>query len=337
MKPLASGAEVSSTELRTALETCLRAGAAAGPRVTDLRRKPSAYATSFPLEEVHARLEDGRVLELLFKNVSPNALLPGAREAKPVFLRDPRREVTAYLEILSGAGLGTPACLGAVVDEERGRYWLFLEDVPGVELYQVGELETWRAVAAWLAGMHRTLGERLRRGDPPRHLLRHDAEYFRCWPVRARRFAPVAARRQIDGIVERYDRVVERLVRMPVTLLHGEFYASNVLVERSIGGLRICPVDWEMAALGPGLVDLAALVSGGWTEEERRELALAYHTARYGRGPAPSVEAFLTDLDHCRLHLAMQWLGWSPTWRPPREHEQDWLGEAVRVANRLGI
>ena len=40
-------------------------------------------------------------------------------------------------------------------------------------------------------------------------------------------------------------------------------------------------------------------------------------------------ETLSADLARCRLHLALQWLGWSPDWRPPPEHAHDWLGEAL--------
>ena len=101
----------------------------------------------------------------------------------------------------------------------------------------------------------------------------------------------------------------------------------------------MCPVDWEMAAVGPGLVDLAALTAGGWTADERTALALAYHAAlAQAGGPPPArEEEFLTALDYCRLHLAVQWSGWSSGWSPPAEHAQDWLGEALSLAEKLGL
>jgi aminoglycoside phosphotransferase (APT) family kinase protein len=147
----------------------------------------------------------------------------------------------------------------------------------------------------------------------------------------------------LEQLFVNYDRVVERLTALPVTFVHGEFYASNVLVhglaqEEEGEGLRVCPVDWEMAAVGPGLIDLAALTAGGWTADEREALALAYHAAfvpHENWPPAP--EAFLVALDYCRLHLAVQWLGWSPGWSPPPEHAQDWLDEALGLAEKLGL
>jgi len=124
---------------------------------------------------------------------------------------------------------------------------------------------------------------------------------------------------------------------MPVTFIHGEYYASNILVPETAGKIRICPVDWEMAALGPGLMDLAALTAGKWRDEERDLIALAYCQAVPENEKRAAQDEFLTDLDFCRLHLSLQWLGWSPDWKPPPEHSQDWLTEAIRLADKLGL
>jgi hypothetical protein len=42
-------------------------------------------------------------------------------------------------------------------------------------------------------------------------------------------------------------------------------------------------------------------------------------------------------LDHCRIHLAVQWLGWSRKWVAPPEHHRDWLVEAIELAERLSL
>ena len=132
--------------------------------------------------------------------------------------------------------------------------------------------------------------------------------------------------------------MVDRLITLPRTLIHGEFYASNILVHKAGDTLRVCPVDWEMAALGPGLIDLAALTAGKWTDPERDALALAYREALQANGSKVSgQDDFLTALDCCRLHLAVRWLGWSREWSPPPEHAQDWLREALCLADKLGL
>jgi thiamine kinase-like enzyme len=103
-------------------------------------------------------------------------------------------------------------------------------------------------------------------------------------------------------------------------------------VEEREDGVRIAPVDWEMAAIGPGLVDVAALTAG-WGPEQRRELVDAYRDEIGGDTETGMEEALACS----RLHLAMQWLGWSPGWSPPPEHRRDWLGEALRAAEELQL
>ena len=121
----------------------------------------------------------------------------------------------------------------------------------------------------------------------------------------------------------------------PRALIHGEFYASNVLV-RTDGAQQICAIDWEMTAVGPGVVDLAALTSGNWSEDDRRSVEEAYTDGlpeRLRREPSE----FAIDLACARLHLAVQWLGWAPGWSPPVEHAQDWLRIAQSAAAELAL
>ena len=80
----------------------------------------------------------------------------------------------------------------------------------------------------------------------------------------------------IDRLALKYDRVVARLLELPQSLIHGDFFASNILFDGSRSPPRIAPLDWELAAIGPCGLDLAALVAGRWNDDERRSMALAY-------------------------------------------------------------
>ena len=270
------------------------------------------YRSTYPIREV-AAIVDGRPRRALFKDLS-------AAGSKPDFLHDPLREIAAYVDVLGPGKVDAPACYAATPHPPG----LLLELVDGEPLWQVGDLRVWEQAARWLAELH---GRRLERRAA--RLPRYDAGYFRAWLPRARAFAPDA---RLDALVSSYERVVERLVSWPQVFVHGEFYPSNVLVEDG----RIRPVDWEMAGVGPGLLDLAALATG-WAEESRERLAHAYFEAC-----APPLHGggwgdVLDILEHCRLHLAVQWLGWSRDWSPPPEHAQDWLAEAGEAAARLGL
>jgi hypothetical protein len=68
---------------------------------------------------------------------------------------------------------------------------------------------------------------------------------------------------------------------------------------------------------------------GDWTDDDRVEIAGGYLET------APALHE--EDLDLCRLHVAVQRLGWSVGWQPPREHAHRWLEEAQGLSDRLGL
>jgi aminoglycoside phosphotransferase len=337
---------VESEELRRALEEALRESEGESQCIVELARRPSPYSSSYALEELDVRLADGRALSVLFKNLSWQTMLEDARHVKPKIIYDPLREIETYRKILVPHRLGSPHFYGAHVDREHGRYWLFIERVTGRKMRHVGEFEIWLDVARWLARMHTHFAvapETLRDAQP--HLLCYDADFYRLWIGRARALlqqedsgGAVAALENVNRLAERYERVVERLMSLPLTFVHGDFFASNVLVEENAWARRVCPVDWEMAGIGTGLIDLAALTAGSWSERERAELASAYYDALtpQGRWPPP-VDEFVSALNCCRLHLAVQLLGWAAKWSPPLDEAQDWLGEAQRLAKILNL
>lgn len=307
--------------------------------VASITRRPSEYRTSHVLEEIDIALENGEVLELVAKNVARGALTEVALQAKPAFLGNQMREIETYRRILNSTDMTSPQCYGASVDESSDHFWLFVERVAGVELYQIGELEIWQEVARWLASFHNRFDSEEAKATAriAAPLIEYDRDFFRTWRDRAMEYSsawPADARHKFCWIAERYEAVIERLTSLPSTVIHGEFYASNILIERKSTGVRVAPVDWELAAIGPGLIDLAALTAGSWSNADRISFAAAYHRARTRNG---SLDDLLTDLAFCRLHLAVQWLGWSPQWTPPREHAHDWLGEAVRLTEELRL
>ena len=275
----------SDTELVRALPGALR-----------VRRRPYAYATSCPLTELQVDYP-GRQARLLLKEYP-------ARATRPTGDHDDAREIEAYRRLLGPAGIG-PAL------HASGPDWLVLDLIEGVELWQVGELPRWEGVATWLGALHRRFtGHEIElRAAVPRLL---DERAYARWLERA------ASR--LDGVLDLAvcRAALTELAALPRTLVHGEFYPSNVLV----AGDRVVPIDWETAGVGPGVLDLAALLTG-WDEDAAQRLVRAY-------GGADE-----RALDCARLALALRWLGSAPEWTPPAEHRYDWLGEARAAAGRL--
>ncbi len=342
IQPIIDGAE-----LHRALEELLCHFFAKEVHIERLDRRVSEYCSSFIIEELDVALDDGTTHALVLKDLSPAALTEGAGHVKPAFFYEPLREIETYRRVLASHQLGTATCYGAVVDHERQRYWLFLERVPPGLLWQQGDLEIWKDAARWLAGMHTFLVPETQRRESAHlaHLLTYDREFYWRWMQRAATFVcegDTSADRQAASAIRKlescYEKVVERLVALPVTVIHGEFFASNVMIDTVGERRRVCPVDWEMAAVGPGKVDLAGLTSGGWSRAQKDAMALAYYEALPASRTAHyDCPTFLTDLEYCRLHQAVQWLGWSPHWSPPPEHAQDWLKEALDCAETLAL
>jgi Phosphotransferase enzyme family len=271
---------------------------AALPRATAVRRRPYRFATSCPLTELHVSYRHG-ASRMLLKEL-------GSRPSRTDSVDDPLREIGVYRDVLAPAGIG-PAL------HAYGADWIIVELVDGVELWQVRAVEGWEAVATWLGHHHRRfLGRTAELHAAGLFVL--DGSVLVSWVDRA---AP-HLRGWLDPAACRAS--LAELSSAAPTLVHGEFYPSNILV----AGDRVVPVDWETAAIGPGVLDLAALITG-WDSGVQKRLIEAY-------GDVDTVA-----LDRARLALALRWIGWQPGWTPPVEHRHDWRGEAIALAERLGL
>jgi aminoglycoside phosphotransferase (APT) family kinase protein len=325
---------VSTCELEKALRTGLVGDR---ERIEVRERRPMAYRSTFPLEELRVLRGDADEEWLVWKDLSRRGPTDPVWRVKAGFLHDPTREIAVYRDVLDPSGMSVPRYRGAFVDADCGRNWLFLERIRGEPLWQRDEVAVWRAAARWLARLHSSFAGGTT--GISRRLLRYDPHYFRLWLARARRFVRwpeslAAGHRDFDWLAARTLDALEWLSTQPATLVHGEFYPSNVMVETPSGRPRIRPVDWEMAGLGPGLLDLAALTSGAWSSTDREALTRAYREALPVE-MRPSAATLRRGVERCRLLLAVQWLGWSQDWTPPTHHAQDWLAVAVQLAADL--
>jgi aminoglycoside phosphotransferase (APT) family kinase protein len=284
--------------------------------VAEVDARPHPLQSSCALTEIDVGDSTGARHALLLKDPSCRS-----QEAGPQFLYDDRREFAAY-RALAGRGLALPRLLRASIDPGRGRCWLLLQRVEGVPLWQSGDPLAWCAAAEWLAELHalRPIPER-----PP--WLRYDRAFYGLWMERALAFAPAAG---LAGLEAVHASAIARLSAAPSVIVHGDYYPSNVLV-CSPHAPRACPLDLELAGIGPAALDLAALTAG--LREPLSASALGAYQARVGGGPAREE---LQELVWCaRLHLAIRWLGWMPRRRPPAHQQFDWAAEAHAAAGAL--
>jgi aminoglycoside phosphotransferase (APT) family kinase protein len=283
-----------------------------------VRVRPHPFQSSCALAEISASGPSGERRELLLKDLSRRSRHPG-----PARLYDERREVAVYRRLAREQGLDMPRLVGSDIDPGRDRYWLLIEQVEGIPLWQSSDPAAWREAAAWLAKLHEL--DKRPDGCP---WLRYDAEYYALWMPRAMAFAPHADLAALEDV---HARAVQRLTGAPAVVVHGDYYPSNVLV-RADRPPSVCPVDFELAGIGPTALDLAALTSG-----LGEELSTAVEDAYRARRRVTPERDELRLLVLCaRLHLAIRWLGWMPGWEPPEHQRFDWAAEARAAAAALG-
>ena len=317
--------ETLDADLGVGLDTAVRR--AAGPRaeVVNVHRAPSPYATVFPSEVVSVELASGERISIFVKHL-------GEEQRSHPDKRVREREVRVYGELLGDRGLPVPRFLGSSWNDATGRRELFLEYIDGWNLkYQ--ELRYWYAAARNLAQLHLAFalqGDRLLGRD---FLLRLDRDYLFGWAGRA-----VAAVSSLSAeLASRLQRTVDDLgvaadvlAEQPLTLVHNDLAPKNVIADTSTSPGRTCIVDWEMAGVGCGLMDLAHLTYGLPPREAERMFDL-YREELTGTGLVPSHEEGKRLLAACRLHGTLYRLAHADVWRLPLERVGEWIADSEKL------
>ena len=150
-------------------------------------------------------------------------------------------------------------------------------------------------------------------------LVRHDMRFFSAKAEAAldglSRVSPGWVDR-LATIVDRYDQVVEVMVAHPPTLIHGSFRPYHIIVSGESQSMRVCACDWERAAVGAPLYDLAYLTDGF----EAPTLDLMFEMYRQGAMGSgmyvPRQEEMRCVVNCFRLHKIVSSLAKAPSWMP---------------------
>src|SRR5262245_61153237 len=267
--------------------------------ITGIDRRRFDLATSYAAEVLSVRLDSGAAFQVFLKDFGTSVRpKDGPRQRR-------ERELCVYRELLQGAGLGTARYYGSVVDEPRGRLWLLLEFVDGTPVGYC-DLDYWPAAAEGLGRMHGAFArqeDRLRACD---FLLRHDGDFFWSKAELALKGVGQIAPHLVDrlaALVSRFAPVMAVMTGQPPTLVHGGCRPSNILVRVASDPSRVCILDWEEAAVGAPLVDVAYLLDGLQPPTLDRCLA-AYRRGAAEHGLAlPPPEPTRHLVDCFRLHM----------------------------------
>jgi hypothetical protein len=313
-------ASVPDRELLAVLRReALRHGLPAPMRIRE--RLPWIYQSTAAAEILECVLAGGAEWRVLWKHDLSLARDPGDSRCGVAY------ETQVYEHILAPGGYGPPRFLGAKQDDATGEDWLFEEFVAtGIRLSDF-PLDVARTAAGWLGQFHRTF--ELSPIVPRATFLRlFDGAWYRGWVERAAavieregRLTPRIAA-VLDGTCERLPELLEA----PTTLIHGEFYPQNILVDRA----TIRPVDWESAAVAAGEVDLATLTEG-WSSTDEAALVDRYRATRWpGSAPGGLDDRYQV----ARAYSACRRLGDRDRWTVEADR---YLGQLVDAAARLGL
>jgi len=290
-----------------------------------MRRQLNPYAATSPSEIVTCRFEDRTDLTVLCKYGATSPVHSyGHRGGAPY-------EVWVQENILPRLAVGTPIFYGAYTEGSRDRTWLIFEYlVRSARLHLTREPnKALVAAAGWIGRFHAAAANRLSSAEL-RRLKVYDAEYYRGWALRTSEFARHLHSRfpWLEPLCHAFYDFAQGLAERSTTIIHGEFYPKNVLVQ----GDRVAPVDWESTARGMGQIDLASLTER-WPPDVAAKCEHHYRLARWPDGAPPDLSS---ALDAARLYLQLRWLG-SDRQSTMRQSEM-WRFEVLkRIADRLGL
>jgi uncharacterized protein (DUF2461 family) len=244
--------------MRERLEPMIPTMLGVGEKIMDIRLSRFKLSTSYNTYLVTVRLINGDEFKVFLKDfgfsVRPKDSPKQRRE----------RELRVYRDLLAEAEIGAARYYGSISDESQGRFWLLLEFVDGSPVAYCN-IEYWAPAAGGLGRMHGYFaqqGDRFRACD---FLIRHNADFFWSKAGLALRNVSQISPRLVDrlaNIIDRYAPIVDIMTSQPPTFIHGGCRPTNILVKVASDPSRVCIIDWEEAAFGSPLYDVAYLLDG---------------------------------------------------------------------------
>lgn len=285
--------------LQRGLTAALQTGEVGG-RLTLLRREPTPYATTFPCEIVTCQIGRGKPRRLFCKYTA------GVDYTGHGHRGGVGHEIAAYRHILTRTKKFRPRFYGSYADSERGQYWLFLEYLDGgLRVGKLNDPVAMAKTARWIAQFHVT-SQCLLSNECLRFLRRYDKEYYLGWISRTVDFARPNYRKSswLHHLYAQAESFLSPLLKSVPAIIHGEYYQHNILFHHG----QVCPIDWESAAIGEGLIDLACLTDG-WENKIADVCTATYVQTRWPEGAPPEFERVIKA---ARLYMTVRWLGDDP-------------------------
>lgn len=317
---------IAESNLRSELERWLHTPEWSGASIVDVRRRPNPNSTLAPVEQVSLTLNGGRQVEVFLKHLDIHD-----EEHPNKQVRD--REILVYQELFGSACLPVPRCYGSTWDTTSQSGWLALEQLDGWCL-KYHDLDRWYEAARCLGRFQRHFADRLSTLNRAEYLLKLDEAYFDSWFLRAEqtieRISSDLAR-ELSPVIEKRRNIGRLLSRHCTTLVNNDLAPKNVIASL-VEPFQIHLIDWEMAGVGCGLIDLVQL-KDGLDPSADRKMREIYCAEIEGCGLLPeNVEERRRLFDAADLHKTTYRLARCAPWNLPHDTLRQWIGEARRLS-----
>lgn len=286
--------------LRKGLTSALRSRGVSRRSLTLLGREPTPYATTFPCEIVTYRIGRGTARKVFCKYTA------GVDYTGHGHRGGVGHEIATYRHVLARTNRFHPKFYGGYTDSETGQYWLFLEYLDGgIRVGKLNDPVAMEKTAKWIAQFH-VAGLGLLSNEPLHFLKKYDKEYYLGWMRRTLDFADATCRKSswMRHLYAHAENFLSPLLSSTPAIIHGEFYQHNILFHKG----QVCPIDWESAAVGEGLIDLACLIEG-WESKIANVCIAVYVRTRWPEGVPSEFERIFKA---ARLYTTVRWLGDDP-------------------------
>ncbi len=177
------------------------------------------------------------------------------------------REAGLYRSLALQLPMATPALIAA----DAAGSWLVLEAVEAAESSGEWDLPTFQEALALLARLHERFWDLADDLSAYPWLARPFSRDFEVhvysaaqalgqvvrdeWPPQIAQSPQILG--TIGQMIFQADQIVQPLRALPSTLLHGDFWAGNIVCDDT-GDMVV--LDWQLAAIGPGVLDLVVMI-----------------------------------------------------------------------------
>ena len=198
----------------------------------------------------------------------------------------PRREFTYYSQVAPHAPVKSPTLLYGDLDQRRQRFVFVFEDLgamSSVDQIEGASAEQARTAVRAIARLHGRFWNQPRQpllsgcydATNPRLRLLAQAAYLFFLVSALKNFGhlfPERLRRLAEAFGPRVSDYLEEVAAGPITFIHGDFRADNLLFGRNGREDEFAVVDWQASALSSPLYDVAYFLGGSVSTETRRQV-----------------------------------------------------------------